>query len=109
MSNVGNTSPGYLDALTGSLFRDTPHLDKFRSVAKTIAAVDAEERRELLDGQNAEYILIYGEVKASAERVAAVVQAYQSLGHKNTTAHKVAQVLNDCQLELETILGKLVA
>ena len=108
MSNANHITQGGLDHLCGTLFQGAPHTDKFRAVAKTIADIDVEERRELLDGQNREYILAYGEIKRAAANVGAVVQAYQSLGHKNTTAHKVADALNTCQLELETILGELV-
>ena len=109
MSNVNNTSAGYVDLLTGTFFADTPHLDKFRSVAKTIAKIDAEERRELLDGQNAEYRRIHAEIQSAAETVATIVAAYQQLGHHHTTAAKLLEVLDTCQKEFETIAGECVA
>ena len=100
---------GVIDRLTGTFFADTPHLDKFRTVAATIREIDAEERRELLDGQNAEYRRIHAEIQAAAETVATIVAAYQQLGHHHTTAAKLLEVLDTCQKEFETIAGKCVA
>ena len=78
----------------------------FADLLIQIRDVDAMERRDIIANQNHEYWMIHHNITQACEKVATIVQAYDALGHKNTTAHKLLEVLDTCQKEFETIAGE---
>lgn len=94
MSNANNITQGHLDRLTGALFSDVPHLDKFTNLAKTIREVDAEEADT---HARKAYALMY----ATSEQLADIVRELRELGHLNTREQRVMGILNDAILALE--------
>ena len=94
MSNASNTSPGHLDRLTGTLFTGTPHLDKFRTVARDCIAADQQEALDLAQE-------CYSDMWELSIRLAARVQTMRSLGHKNTQEARVLNIIDVAVKALE--------
>ena len=95
MSNAGNTSPGHIDRLTGTFFADTPHLDKFRTVARDIEAIDQQEA--LAEAQEC-----YADMWELSLRLAARVTTLRALGHKNSREARVLEILDVAVKGLES-------
>jgi anaerobic glycerol-3-phosphate dehydrogenase len=94
MSNAHNLTPGHIDRLTGTFFSDVPHLDKFRTVARDIRAIDQAEA--IAEAQEA-----YADLWELSVRLAARVATLRSLGHKDSRESRVLDILDGAVKALE--------
>ena len=95
MSNANHITQGHLDRLCGTLFADTPHLDKFTKVAKACRDADEQERADL---QRA----IYNDMWQYSERLADQIRRLRELDAPGLSKPcAVSGILNDCILALE--------
>ena len=95
MSNANHITQGHLDRLTGTLFSDVPHLDKFTKTLRNIREADEQEAADL---QRA----IYNDMWQYSERLADQIRRLRELDAPGLSKPcAVSGILNDAILALE--------
>lgn len=94
MSNANHITQGHLDRLTGTLFSDVPHLDKF---TKTLRNIREADEQEAADKATKAYQLMY----STSEQLHDIVRELRELGHLNTREQRVMAILDTAIKSLE--------